>query len=178
MKKIVLSILLVLVFGCPIFALDVSISSSEIVENGDSCYFALGVYSLDFSELFAFTLDDSGVSIWGYVGDYFISNENYFIVPLSYSTSEENITGDVVYDYPILMYADTMEMLATKTNYYRLFDYHQVDFLTALLNNGFVSFMIYNLSSEEGKFYSFKISNDAEREEALKVFNRYIDYFY
>lgn len=177
MKKIVLSILLVLVFSCPLFALDLSVYDVEIKQSSaGSYYFSLALASTD--ELFMFILAESGIAGWSCVGDYFASNTSYAFFPISYTISEENMIGDVLYDYPILFFQDSGE--TPKLNHYDMLDYHLVDFLTAILNDGFVLFDVLNLDTEddEADRYYFNIPNKEEREEALNLFNRYINYFY
>lgn len=181
MKKIVLSILFFLVFICPIFALDFSVYESRILEDNGSYSFTLALESIEDEQLFIFFLKESNEdsAIWACVGDCFVSNVDYAFFPVSYTTSEENITGDVVFDTPILLYEGTDEAIDFSINYYGLLGYHQVDFLTALLNDGFVLFETLNLSTNnlESKKY-FNITDNSGREEALKTFNRFMNYFY
>lgn len=181
MKKIVLSILLVLVFSCPIFALDFSVNESRILEDNGSYSFTLALESTEYEQLLIFFLNESNndVAMWACVGGDFVSNVNYAFYPISYATNEKNLTGDVVLDTPILLYKATNGTGYYTSNYYTLFGYHQVDFLTALLNDGFVLFETQNLSTGdiESKKY-FNITDNSGREEALKTFNRFMNYFY
>lgn len=180
MKKIVLSVLLVLVFICPIFALDLDIRQYDIVENGDSYFFSLAVATPDLGQILIFMQQEEGYfGVWCSYGDSIIIDKNYLLLPVSYNTSEENIIGDAVHDNPILLY-DPSDDQSLKGRYYNMLDFHQVDFLTALLNDGYVVFELADLSVQDfnTKRYYFNISNNEDRLKALELYNRYMNYFY
>lgn len=189
MKKILLFVLLSLAFICSAFATEFKIYDCQITQNssgsfGYTLYLLPAENEFYYSGEIGLTFRDRDLAAqWFSAGDSFLSNDYkmLMIVPLSYTTSEEILTGESSNDTPALINLTTDEDKAKGYGIYMLHGFHQKDFISALLRDGFVFFCLASLDADKPnveQYYYWNISDNEKREEALELFNRYIDYFY
>lgn len=186
MKKFILVVLLFLAAFFPVCAIEFEVEDCQILQTTSGNYkFCLTLFPSEneslYSGSFGLTLSPKGwVGTWASIGDDFfsIAENAYGILPISY-VSNKTIVGELD-SYPILLCTTTSEQKANNMNTFALVDNHQIEFLSALLSDGFVVFELYCLDTgkEEIKSYYWNIADDNQRSKALEMLNRYMDFFY